>query len=130
MKDLNKNVKYTTIGVSKERIKKVFQWLLSNDEGWDAYTSEYLIGKDLEYFFMDSQWFLTTNEGGRYVSIDTLFEETSTNIALVSNDLVDWSVEEFVIEYNGNYYCDVGGNLEPFSYMLELTEEQKEYLNK
>lgn len=124
MKDLDKNVKYTTKGVSEERIKKVLQWLLSNDEGWSNYNVNDIINVKLVYDPLVESWYFskTSDES---ISIDILFEEPFTNTVLVSNDLVDWSVEELVLEYNGNYYCDVEGNLEPFAYKLDLTEEQK-----
>lgn len=130
MKDLDENVVYTTENVSKERVRELHQWLLLNDRGWDNYSIKEITNVELEYERVGMHWFIYDLRGGATTSIDTLFEEPSSNIVLVSNDLVDWSVEEFVIEYNGNYYCNIGGNLGSFSYMLELTEEQKEYLDK
>ena len=70
-------------------------------------------------------------------SINTLFEGEAPfdkggrdSLVLVSNDLAEWSVEEVVLEYKGLYYCDRDGVLEPYNYIMKLTEEQKEYLNK
>lgn len=130
MKKLDENVVYTTENVSKERVKELHQWLLFNDRGWDNYNIKEITNVELEYERVGEHWCIYNLRGGATTSIDTLFEEPSSNIVLVSNDLVDWSVEEFVIEYNGNYYCDIGGNLGSFSYMLDLTENQKEYLIK
>lgn len=130
MKNLDENIVYTTQNVSKERVRELHQWLLLNDRGWGNYNIKEITNVELEYERVGEHWCIYNLRGGATTSIDTLFEETSTNIILVSNDLVDWSVGEFVIEYNGNYYCDVEGDLEPFTYKLDLTEEQKEYLNK
>lgn len=125
MKDLNKNVVYTTQNVSKERVRELHQWFLLNDRGWDNYNIKDITNVELEYKRVGKHWCIYDLRGGATTSIDTLFEEPSSNKVLVSNDLVDWSVEELVLEYNGNYYCDVEGNLEPFAYKLDLTEEQK-----
>ena len=130
MKDLNKNVVYTTQNVSKERVRELHQWFLLNDRGWDNYSIKDITNVELEYEHVGKHWCIYDMRGRATTSIDTLFEEPSSNIVLVTNDLVDWSVKELVLEYNGNYYCDVEGDLEPFAYKLDLTEEQKEYLNK
>ena len=131
MRDLDKNTTYTTRGVSKERVIELYNWFLTNDTGWDNYTIYVITDVELEYDLRQRSW-LIYELRGEATSIDTLFEEpffikTSTDVALVSNDLVDWSVEELVLEYKGLYYCDRDGVLEPFNHVMELTEKQKRY---
>ena len=129
MIDLDKNVVYTTQNVSEERVKKVFQWLLSNDEGWSNYNVNDIINVKLMYDTLVESWYFS-KASDESISIDILFEEPFTNTVLVSNDLAEWSVEEVVLEHKGLYYCDRDGVLEPYNYIMKLTEEQKEYLNK
>ena len=124
MRDLDRNTTYTTRGVSRERVIELYNRLLTNDTGWGNYTIYVVTDVELEYDSRQRSWY-----------IDTLFEKpsftkTSTDLALVSNDLVDWSVEELVLEHKGLYYCDRDGVLEPFNHVMELTEEQKVILNK
>ena len=37
MKDLDKNVVYTTEGVLEERVEELYHWLLKSDNGWTYY---------------------------------------------------------------------------------------------
>ena len=132
MRDLDRNTTYTTEGVSKKRVIELYNWLLTNETGWGNYTIKEITDVELEY--CQRSW-LIYELRGEATSIDTLFEKpsftkTSTDLALVSNDLVGWSVEELVLEHKGLYYCDRGGVLEPFNHVMELTEEQKSYLNR
>ena len=134
MRDLDRNTTYTTRGVSRERVIELYNWLLTNDTGWGNYTIYVVTDVELEYDSRQRSWYIYGLRG-EATSIDTLFEEpsftkTSTDLALVSNDLVDWSVEELVLEHKGLYYCDRDGVLEPFNHVMELTEEQKVILNK
>ena len=132
MRDLDRNTTYTTEGVSKKRVIELYNWLLTNETGWGNYTIKEITDVELEY--RQRSW-LIYELRGEATSIDTLFEKpsftkTSTDLALVSNNLVGWSVEELVLEHKGLYYCDRGGVLEPFNHVMELTEEQKSYLNR
>ena len=132
MRDLDRNTTYTTEGVSKKRVIELYNWLLTNETGWGNYTIKEITDVELEY--CQRSW-LIYELRGEATSIDTLFEKpsftkTSTDLALVSNNLVGWSVEELVLEHKGLYYCDRGGVLEPFNHVMELTEEQKSYLNR
>ena len=134
MRDLDRNTTYTTEGVTEKRVEELYHWLLRNDTGWDNYNIKEITNVELEYDLCQRTWYIYELRG-EATSIDTLFEEpsftkTSTDLALVSNDLVGWSVEELVLEHKGLYYCDRGGVLEPFNHVMELTEEQKSYLNR
>ena len=136
MRDLDKNVTYTTEGVIEERVKELYHWLLRNDRGWTNYHVSEIMDCEIEYDDITKQWVI--GDFMREVtSINTLFEEEAPfdkggrdSLVLVSNDLAEWSVEEVVLEYKGLYYCDRDGVLEPYNYIMKLTEEQKEYLNK
>ena len=136
MRDLDKNVTYTTEGVIEERVKELYHWLLRNDRGWTNYHVSKIMDCEIEYDDITKQWVI--GDFMREVtSINTLFEEEAPfdkggrdSLVLVSNDLAEWSVEEVVLEYKGLYYCDRDGVLEPYNYIMKLTEEQKEYLNK
>lgn len=136
MKDLNKNVVYTTEGVIEERVEELYYWLLRNDRGWINYRVSDIMNCEIEYCNVIKQWVIYELRG-EATSINTLFEREVPfdkgdrySLVLVSNDLVDWSVEEVVLEHKGLYYCDRDGVLEPYNYIMKLTEEQKEYLNK
>jgi len=131
MRDLDRNTTYTTEGVTEKRVEELYHWLLRNDTGWDNYNIKEITNVELEYDSRQRSWYIYELRG-EATSIDTLFEEpsftkTSTDLALVSNDLVGWSVEELVLEHKGLYYCDRDGVLEPFNHVMELTEEQKSY---
>ena len=136
MRDLDKNVTYTTEGVIEERVKELYHWLLRNDRGWTNYHILEIMDCEIEYDDITKQWVI--GDFMREVtSINTLFEGEAPfdkggrdSLVLVSNDLAEWSVEEVVLEYKGLYYCDRDGVLEPYNYIMKLTEEQKEYLNK
>ena len=136
MRDLDKNVTYTTEGVIEERVKELYHWLLRNDRGWTNYNVSKIMDCEIEYDDITKQWVI--GDFMREVtSINTLFEGEAPfdkggrdSLVLVSNDLAEWSVEEVVLEYKGLYYCDRDGVLEPYNYIMKLTEEQKEYLNK
>ena len=136
MRDLDKNVTYTTEGVIEERVKELYHWLLRNDRGWTNYRVSEIMDCEIEYDDITKQWVI--GDFMREVtSINTLFEGEAPfdkggrdSLVLVSNDLAEWSVEEVVLEYKGLYYCDRDGVLEPYNYIMKLTEEQKEYLNK
>ena len=136
MRDLDKNVTYTTEGVIEERVKELYHWLLRNDKGWTNYHVSEIMDCEIEYDDITKQWVI--GDFMREVtSINTLFEGEAPfdkggrdSLVLVSNDLAEWSVEEVVLEYKGLYYCDRDGVLEPYNYIMKLTEEQKEYLNK
>ena len=136
MRDLDKNVTYTTEGVIEERVKELHHWLLRNDRGWTNYYVSEIMDCEIEYDNVSKQWFIC---GFRVevTSINTLFEGEAPfnkggrdSLVLVSNVLAEWSVEELVLEYKGLYYCNRDGVLEPYNYIMKLTEEQKEYLNK
>ena len=136
MRDLDKNVTYTTEGVIEERVKELYHWLLRNDTGWDNYNVSKIMDCEIEYDVVTKQWVIGEFIG-EVTSINTLFEGEAPfdkggrdSLVLVSNDLAEWSVEEVVLEYKGLYYCDRDGVLEPYNYIMKLTEEQKEYLNK
>ena len=136
MRDLDKNVTYTTEGVIEERVKELYHWLLRNDRGWTNYHVSEIMDCEIEYDNVRKQWFIGGFRG-EVTSINTLFEGEAPfdkggrdSLVLVSNDLAEWSVEEVVLEYKGLYYCDRDGVLEPYNYIMKLTEEQKEYLNK
>lgn len=136
MRDLDKNVTYTTEGVIEERVKELYHWLLRNDTGWDNYNVSKIMDCEIEYDVITKQWVIGEFIG-EVTSINTLFEGEAPfdkggrdSLVLVSNDLAEWSVEEVVLEYKGLYYCDRDGVLEPYNYIMKLTEEQKEYLNK
>ena len=136
MRDLDKNVTYTTEGVIEERVKELYHWLLRNDRGWTNYHVSEIMDCEIEYDDITKQWVISEFIG-EVTSINTLFEGEAPfdkggrdSLVLVSNDLAEWSVEEVVIEYKGLYYCDRDGVLEPYNYIMKLTEEQKEYLNK
>ena len=136
MRDLDKNVTYTTEGVIEERVKELYHWLLRNDRGWTNYRVSEIMDCEIEYDDISKQWFICEFRG-EATSINTLFEGEAPfykgdrdSLVLVSNDLAEWSVEEVVLEYKGLYYCDRDGVLEPYNYIMKLTEEQKEYLNK
>ena len=130
MRGLDKNVVYTTEGVSREKIEELYYWLLKNDKGWEDYDVSEIVESELEYDGIAKQWYIYGLKGGA-TSINTLFEVGGKDsLVLVSNNLVDWSVEEIVLEHKGLYYCDKDGVLEPYNYIMELTEEQKQYLNK
>lgn len=136
MRDLDKNVTYTTEGVIEERVKELYHWLIRNDRGWTNYHVLEIMDCEIEYDDITKQWVI--GDFMREVtSINTLFEGEAPfdkggrdSLVLVSNDLAEWSVEEVVLEYKGLYYCDRDGVLEPYNYIMKLTEEQKEYLNK
>ena len=136
MRDLDKNVTYTTEGVIEERVKELYHWLLRNDRGWTNYHVSEIMDCEIEYDDITKQWVI--GDFMREVtSINTLFEEEAPfdkggrdSLVLVSNDLAEWSVEEVVLEYKGLYYCDRDGVLEPYNYVMKLTEEQKEYLDR
>ena len=136
MRDLDKNVTYTTEGVIEERVKELYHWLLRNDRGWTNYHVSEIMDCEIEYDDITKQWVI--GDFMREVtSINTLFEGEAPfdkggrdSLVLVSNDLAEWSVEEVVLEYKGLDYCDRDGVLEPYNYIMKLTEEQKEYLNK
>ena len=130
MRDLDKNVTYTTEGVIEERVEELKHWLLKSDRGWTKYRVSEIMDSEIEYDDIYKQWVIYELRG-EATSINTLFEgEGKDSLALVSNDLVDWCVEEIVLEHKGLYYCDRDGVLEPYNYIMKLTEEQKEYLNK
>ena len=136
MKDLDKNVVYTTEGVLEERVEELYHWLLRNDREWINYRVSDIMNCELEYEDISKQWVIYELRG-EATSINTLFEGEAhfdkgdrDSLILVSNDLAEWSVEEVVLEYKGLYYCDRDGVLEPYNYIMKLTEEQKEYLNK
>ena len=136
MRDLDKNVTYTTEGVIEERVKELYHWLLRNDRGWTNYHVSEIMDCEIEYDDITKQWFIGEFRG-EATSINTLFEGEAPfdkggrdSLVLVSNDLAEWSVEEVVLEYKGLYYCNRDGVLEPYNYIMKLTEEQKEYLNK
>ena len=136
MRDLDKNVTYTTEGVIEERVKELYHWLLRNDRGWTNYRVSDIMDCEIEYDDITKQWVIGEFIG-EVTSINTLFEGETPfdkggrdSLVLVSNDLAEWSVEEVVLEYKGLYYCDRDGVLEPYNYIMKLTEEQKEYLNK
>ena len=130
MRDLDKNVTYTTEGVIEERVEELYHWLLKSDKGWTYYRVSEIMDSEIEYDDIYKQWVIYELRG-EATSINTLFEgEGKDSLALVSNDLVDWCVEEIVLEHKGLYYCDRDGVLEPYNYIMKLTEEQKEYLNK
>ena len=136
MRDLDKNVTYTTEGVIEERVKELYHWLLRNDRGWTNYRVSDIMDCEIEYDNVSKQWVIGELIG-EATSINTLFEGEAPfdkgardSLVLVSNDLVEWSVEEVVLEYKGLYYCDRDGVLEPYNYIMKLTEEQKEYLNR
>ena len=136
MRDLDKNVTYTTEGVIEERVKELYHWLLRNDRGWTNYNVSEIIDCEIEYDNVSKQWVIGEFIG-EVTSINTLFEGEAPfdkggrdSLVLVSNDLAEWSVEEVVLEYKGLYYCNRDGVLEPYNYIMKLTEEQKEYLNK
>ena len=136
MRDLDKNVTYTTEGVIEERVKELYHWLLRNDTGWDNYNVSKIMDCEIEYDVITKQWVIGEFIG-EVTSINTLFEGEAPfdkggrdSLVLVSNDLAEWSVEEVVLEYKGLYYCDRDGVLEPYNYIMKLTEEQKEHLNK
>ena len=136
MKDLDKNVVYTTEGVIEERVEELYRWLLRNDRGWTNYHVSGIMDCEIEYDDITKQWVIGEFIG-EVTSINTLFEGEAPfdkggrdSLVLVSNDLAEWSVEEVVLEYKGLYYCDRDGVLEPYNYIMKLTEEQKEYLDK
>lgn len=136
MRDLDKNVTYTTEGVIEERVKELYHWLLRNDRGWTNYHVSEIMDCEIEYDNVSKQWVIGEFIG-EVTSINTLFEGEAPfdkggrdSLVLVSNDLAEWSVEEVVLEYKGLYYCNRDGVLEPYNYIMKLTEEQKEYLNK
>ena len=136
MRDLDKNVTYTTEGVIEERVKELYHWLLRNDKGWTNYRVSEIMDCEIEYDNVIKQWVIYELRG-EAISINTLFEREAhfdkggrDSLVLVSNDLVEWSVEELVLEHKGLYYCDRDGVLEPYNYVTKLTEEQKCYLNK
>lgn len=137
MRDLDKNVTYTTEGVIEERVKELYHWLLRNDRGWTNYHVSDIMDSEIEYDDISKQWVIGELIG-EATSINTLFEGEALfnkvgrdSLVLVSNDLVDWSVKELVLEHKELYYCDgEDGVLEPYKYLMKLTEEQKEYLNK
>ena len=136
MRDLDKNITYTTEGVIEERVKELYHWLLRNDTGWDNYNVSKIMDCEIEYDVITKQWVIGEFIG-EVTSINTLFEGEAPfdkggrdSLVLVSNDLAEWSVEEVVLEYKGLYYCNRDGVLEPYNYIMKLTEEQKEYLNK
>ena len=136
MRDLDKNVTYTTEGVIEERVKELYHWLLRNDRGWTNYHVSEIMDCEIEYDDITKQCVIGEFIG-EVTSITTLFEGEAPcdkggrdSLVLVSNDLAEWSVEEVVLEYKGLYYCDRDGVLEPYNYIMKLTEEQKEYLNK
>ena len=136
MRDLDKNVTYTTEGVIEERVKELYHWLLRNDRGWTNYHVSEIMDCEIEYDNVSKQWCIGGFRG-EVTSINTLFEGEAPfdkggrdSLVLVSNDLAEWSVEEVVLEYKGLYYCNRDGVLEPYNYIMKLTEEQKEYLNK
>ena len=136
MRDLDKNVTYTTEGVIEERVKELYHWLLKNDVSWELYPVSEIMDCEIEYDDITKQWVIYELRG-EATSINTLFEGEAPfykgdrdSLVLVSNDLAEWSVEEVVLERKGLYYCDRDGVLEPYNYIMKLTEEQKEYLNK
>lgn len=136
MRDLDKNVTYTTEGVIEERVKELYHWLLRNDRGWTNYHVSEIMDCEIEYDLCQRTWYIYELRG-EATSINTLFEGEAPfdkggrdSLVLVSNDLAEWSVEEVVLEYKGLYYCDRDGVLEPYNYIMKLTEEQKEHLNK
>ena len=136
MRDLDKNVTYTTEGVIEERVKELYHWLLRNDRGWTNYHVSEIMDCEIEYDDITKQWVIG-DIMREVTSINTLFEGEAPfdkggrdSLVLVSNDLAEWSVEEVVLEYKGLYYCDRDGVLEPYNYIMKLTEEQKHYLNK
>ena len=136
MRDLDKNVTYTTEGVLEERVEELFHWLLKNDMGWTNYRVSEIMDCEIEYDNVIKQWVIYELRG-EAISINTLFEREAhfdkggrDSLVLVSNDLAEWSVEEVVLEYKGLCYCDRDGVLEPYNYIMKLTEEQKEYLDR
>ena len=130
MRDLDKNVTYTTEGVIEERVKELHHWLLRNDRGWTNYRVSEIMDCEIEYDDISKQWVIYELRR-EATSINTLFEvEGEDSLVFVSNDLVEWSVEEVVLEYKRLYYCDRDGVLEPYNYVMKLTEEQKEYLDR
>lgn len=136
MRDLDKNVTYTTEGVIEERVKELYHWLLKNDVSWELYPVSEIMDCEIEYDDITKQWVMYELRG-EATSINTLFEGEAPfykgdrdSLVLVSNDLAEWSVEEVVLERKGLYYCDRDGVLEPYNYIMKLTEEQKHYLNK
>ena len=136
MRDLDKNTTYTTEGVIEERVEELYYWLLRNDRGWINYRVSEIMDSEIEYDDISKQWVIGELRG-EVTSINTLFEVEAhfdkggrDSLVLVSNDLAEWSVEEVVLEHKGLYYCDRDGVLEPYNYIMKLTEEQKHYLNK
>ena len=136
MRDLDKNVTYTTEGVIEERVEELYHWLLRNDRGWTNYYVSEIMDSEIEYDDITKQWVIYKLRG-EATSINTLFEGEAPfdkggrdSLVLVSNDLAEWSVEEVVLEYKGLYYCNRDGVLEPYNYVMKLTEEQKRYLNR
>ena len=137
MRDLDKKVVYTTEDVIEERVEELYRWFLRNDRGWINYRVSEIMDSEIEYDDISKQWVICGLRG-EATSINTLFEGEAPfdkvgrdSLVLVSNDLVDWSVDEIVLEHKGLYYCDgEDGVLEPYKYLMKLTEEQKEYLNK
>ena len=136
MRDLDKNVTYTTEGVIEERVKELYHWLLRNDRGWTNYHVSEIMDSEIEYDDIPKQWVIGELRG-EATSINTLFEGEAPfykggrdSLVFCQNDLAEWSVEEVVLEHKGLYYCDRDGVLEPYNYIMKLTEEQKEYLNK
>lgn len=49
MRDLDKNVTYTTEGVIEERVKELYHWLLRNDRGWTNYHVSEIMDCEIEY---------------------------------------------------------------------------------
>lgn len=73
MKDLDKTQVYDLIGITEEQAKELYAWLLVNEEGWDDWGYENLIGDDgLEYFH--TEWGISSSKPTTHIS--ALFEPT------------------------------------------------------
>ena len=49
MRDLDKNVTYTTEGVIEERVEELKHWLLKSDRGWANYRVSEIMDSEIEY---------------------------------------------------------------------------------
>ena len=142
MKDLEKDKSYHLGNLNEQQAGELFDWLKENGSGWTS--KQWFININI----LENQCLEFDSELGEFTwsstpkwdktGAVTLFEGEvpfdkgdRDSLVLVSNDLVDWSVEEVVLEHKGLYYCDgEDGVLEPYKYLMKLTQEQKEYLNK
>ena len=74
MRDLDKNVTYTTEGVIEERVDELYYWLLRNDRGWTNYNVSEIMDSEIEYDDISKQWVIGELRG-EATSINTLFEK-------------------------------------------------------